>query len=387
MKSNRDKLDIEDRMIIQACLHDKYSLIQIAERLNINKSTVSREISRNSIIKKGTRLSCTALKKKIVCNLCDKKAYCTYTKHYYNFQNAQSMTDNRMRSTRCKPKIATSHIQYIDSVVSDGVRLGQSLHHIYVSNPLLSSICSERTIRRLVYRGNLSSRPHELRRYVRYRREYHKTMEELNIRDIRCLIGRSFKDYVRYVSSHKRLNVVQYDSVIGKREDKKAILTITFPKYNFQFGLLILKGNPTSVNFKLKAMFDRIGEDSVKEIFPINLCDNGIEFSIFYQNELNRHGQSVIRTFYTNPYKSTDKAECERNHELVRYCLPKGKSLDELTQDQIDEIFSNINSYVRASKKDKTPYDLARQRFGEAFLNTINIKRIPNKKVRLLPVI
>jgi len=67
--------------------------------------------------------------------------------------------------------------------------------------------------------------------------------------------------------------------------------------------------------------------------------------------------------------------------------IPKGKSLDFLTQEQVDEMFSNINSYVRKSKGDKTPYDLVKNKFGKEFLDVINIHRIPNKKVRLQQII
>ena len=236
---------------------------------------------------------------------------------------------------------------------------------------------------RLVYRGNLSIRPHELRRYVTYKHSYKKSPKELRLRDIRVLIGRTYKDFTRKILSNKRANIVQYDSIIGCISDKKAILTITFPKYNFQFGVLINKGSPDFVRTKIRKLFAKLGKDNVKRIFPINLADNGVEFSYFNEIELFDDGEKVCDTFFTNPYKSTDKAECERNHEFVRYMIPKGKSLDFLTQEKVNDMFSNINSYVRKSKKDSTPYDLVLRKFGKEFLDTIEIRRIPNKKVKL----
>ena len=125
----------------------------------------------------------------------------------------------------------------------------------------------------------------------------------------------------------------------------------------------------------------------MRRIFPVNLADNGSEFSYFNQIEFDDSGEQICRTFFTNPYRSTDKAECERNHEFVRYVIPKGKSLDFLTQDMLDDIFSNINSYVRKSKGDRTPYDLVKAKFGKAFLDQIGIRRIPNKKVKLTQLV
>ena len=49
-------------------------------------------------------------------------------------------------------------------------------------------------------------------------------------------------------------------------------------------------------------------------------------------------------------------------------------------------MYSNINSYARGSKGDRTPYELVLRRFGKAFLDAIGIRRVPRKKVRLLPV-
>ncbi|MDD3207710.1 MAG: hypothetical protein PHV19_04300, partial [Bacilli bacterium] len=211
--------------------------------------------------------------------------------------------------------------------------------------------------------------------------------KEYALRDIRVLIGRMFRDYLNYVRHHKTQHVTQYDSLIGKIADRQAILTIAFPKSSFQFGLLIKKGSSVSVNAHLKQLFSRLGSETVKRIFPVNLADNGVEFSSFNEIEISEDGEKICNCYFTNPYKATDKAACERNHELVRYVLPKGKSFDTLTQETIDEVFSHVNSYVRKSKGDKTPYDIVRKQFGKAFLDAINIRRIPKKKVRLRPII
>jgi transposase, IS30 family len=387
MKNNgHHKLDIDDRMIIQACLHDHQSLTQIATRLKVSKSTICRELARNYQTKDEKATLCPLLKKVVVCNVCKKKGCCPRRKRFYNFITADELSQNRRKMSRSNPKLSNSIIKGIDEVVAQGVSLGQSLHHIYMGDVWIQGTCCERTVRRLVYRGNLSIRPHQLRRYVTYKRSYVKTKEELQIRDIRCLIGRTYKDFVRYCIAHKKENVVQYDSVIGKIDDQQAILTITFPKDNFQFGLLIQKGNANSTIRTLKHLFATLGNDLIKKVFPVNLADNGTEFSTFHHLECDARGEMLVRCFFTNPYRSTDKAHCERNHEFIRYCIPKGKSLDFLTQDSVNDLFSNINSYTRASKGDQTPYDLVKKRFGQTFLDLINIKRIPNKKVKLTQI-
>ena len=92
-------------------------------------------------------------------------------------------------------------------------------------------------------------------------------------------------------------SIVEFDSVIGTLTDKKAILTITLVKYNFQFGLLIEKGNSSSVYKTIRNLFDKIGIELAKKIFAICICDNGSEFASFFKLETYNQIQ-IIKTFY-----------------------------------------------------------------------------------------
>lgn len=63
-------------------------------------------------------------------------------------------------------------IKIIDEILVSEVReLRQSLHHVYIANSILQSICSERTIRFSIYRGDLMVKAHELRKFVVYKHE------------------------------------------------------------------------------------------------------------------------------------------------------------------------------------------------------------------------
>ena len=45
-------------MIIQACVHDRRNISQIASRLGVNKSTISRELKINSCTKPSNKIPC-----------------------------------------------------------------------------------------------------------------------------------------------------------------------------------------------------------------------------------------------------------------------------------------------------------------------------------------
>ena len=379
-------INIEERVKIQILLEKKFSLKEISKDLNRTISSISREIYRNGRVENAASIQCS--KNLLVCNKCQKKAYCSARKFFYYHNEADLKAVLRNQSSQNRTRLSPDQVAIIDDIVTPGVRNGQSLHHIYVANEKLQSICSERTIRRLMERNELSVKLHELPRYVRHKGKKPAAINrKYNLKKIDVLYGRTFDDYLNYQNKHKRFNIVQYDSLIGKRSDKQAILTIHFVKYNFQFGILINKDDPNDVKKKIKKLFRKLGSDVVKQVFPINISDNGFEFSYFNQIEISDEGEVLCRTFFTRPYRSNDKSECERNHSLVRYLLPKGKSLDNLTQDQVDNVFSHINSYVRKSLNNSTPYELVLRKYGKQFLDAINIKRISKKKVRLRPII
>lgn len=116
--------------------------------------------------------------------------------------------------------------------------------------------------------------------------------------------------------------------------------------------------------------FKGISEAGLKEMDPIVTA--GV-----------RNGQSIR---HIHASSQTLQGMCyERSHEFVRYVIPKGFSLDSLTQRKVGLLFSHINSYVRGSNQNKTPYDLMAGRFGAEFMEIIGIKRVKAADVCLKP--
>jgi IS30 family transposase len=85
----------------------------------------------------------------------------------------------------------------------------------------------------------------------------------------------------------------------------------------------------------------------------------------------------------SSPYNSGDKGGCERNHELFRYLVPKGRGLSDLMQEDIDFMFSMINSYPRESLNWKTPIDVFKQLYPKDILDILHLKKVPLEEVTL----
>jgi IS30 family transposase len=380
-KNNKRRLTFDDRMTVQGMLELGKSLSEIAERIGCSRSTVLREVGKNSFHQTGREeWRCPRLLKSKVCNACRKRHLCGANQTLYECQYAQHASEERMSVARQVPRLSRSEIEEVSGIVADGVSRGQSLHHIYVANPELKKICTEQTVRRLCLRRLLKTKPHELRRFVVYKHEYEKPLSAPRISKMCHIIGRNHQDFVRFMAKHKRAGVVQFDSVIGKRGDGLAILTLTWAEQGFQIGFVISKDDPNSVNRVLTKFLSSFTPEERRALFTACIADNGIEFSYFWQLD---EKFPEIRCFYTRPYRSNDKAECERNHEFIRYVHPKGESFDSITQEHLDDLFSNINSYVRKSKGDRTPYRIMERKFGKSVMAKMRVKKVALKNVSL----
>ena len=64
------RLTIDNRMDIQAAIHDGKTISEISHMLGVNKSTISRELNRKMI--KG--VFCLTIKSLATCNVCSKKS-------------------------------------------------------------------------------------------------------------------------------------------------------------------------------------------------------------------------------------------------------------------------------------------------------------------------
>ena len=157
----------------------------------------------------------------------------------------------------------------------------------------------------------------------------------------------------------------------------------TIPKSKFQIGLILNSLTSFEVNRKIREL-QRLVKPFNSNIFKDFLCDNGIEFDDVQELEVDEETAEVVgHVFYTRPYCSGDKGSCERNHEFFRYVIKKGTSLNNLTQESLNLIFSHINSYPRKSLEYKTPYEVFSELYGEDVINQLDIKKIEFKDLKL----
>ena len=89
--------------------------------------------------------------------------------------------------------------------------------------------------------------------------------------------------------------------------------------------------------------------------------------------------------FYCDPEASWQKGTIEKNHEYIRYVLPKGTSFDELTQEKVNILMSNINSTSRDILNGMTPYDATLTILTKGQMKKLGTSKIDADEVNLSP--
>ena len=404
------------RIKIEHYLNENYSYRKIAELLNVNVSTISREVKRNIrtysisnhmvVVECIHKDNCERLKgsskskmcsincpdyelrkcdrfstknAKHVCNSCPNNAKCKLARKKYIANVANNKYELRIIS-RPKIRITQEQFDFINKLFSEKMTKGQSISVIY-QNHKDEIMISENTVRNYLKRGLLKSNQLDM---IRPRFTANKSVKRRVIKNVDLLNGRTYEDYINY-TKEKDILIVQLDTVVGKLVDNKKILTIHWPSFHFQIGILLEKLSPAFVNNALMELKNKLGLETYKILFQVILTDNGIEFSLLDEIENDENGELITKVFFCDPYKSSQKGSCERNHEFIRYVLPKGVSFDNLNQKDVDLIFSHINSTPRNSLGFKTPFELFKTAFGIDVLRILNINEINKDDVHLKP--
>ena len=99
----------------------------------------------------------------------------------------------------------------------------------------------------------------------------------------------------------------------------------------------------------------------------------------------NHDGIGRTRIFFCNPGASYQNGAIEKNHEFIRYVIPKGTSIDNFIQSDIDLMINHINSLTRLSLDNASPYDLAQILLDKEVLKKLNLKKVPANEIQLKP--
>lgn len=427
----KGQMDLSDRIAIETGICSGESFKRIAKRIGRHPSTIAHEVKENRTYIQGNffcgndckyarqcrekhlcgdeecNVYCVRCKETnchryceryvsmecrkhekapYVCNRCSNKKLCNKGKYIYSAKYAEAAVVRRRSESRQGIRVKDNVLKEMDELVTKLVKKGQPLTHIYAEHKDELPV-SLRSLYNYIDQRKLTVRNIDLRRKTGYKprrkgtKELPKGFENQAYRK-----GRTYDDFETYMED-KDDSVVEMDTVKGVRESGKRLLTMIFRKNNVMLLFLMPDGKAESVKRVFDYLEIGLGAEVFKRLFPVILTDNGSEFKRVDDLEMTENLEYRTNLFYCDPMASWQKAQLEKNHEYIRYAIPKGKSLNPYTQEDITKLMNHINSTRRPRLDNKSPYELIDENDGDMHLlmDLLKMHLIPPDEVQLTP--
>lgn len=317
---NYQQLTDAQRYQIETYLKVKYSLTRIAKEIGVNKSTISREVIRNS-----KKRAYSAYYAQVISDERRKEAY----KHSVFDINMKRHITEKLVNSQWSPE------QIKGRCTLDGIPM-VSIERIY------QFIYEDQSKEGGLYL--------HLRTARRWRRKRLNRKHQRGQIPNRVMIG----ERPEIVQTKGRFGDWEVDTIIGKNH-QTAILTATERKSQFE---LMAKTDGTKADSIKKEMINLFAP--FKELVRTITSDNGKEFA-----QHQRIAEKLQSDFYfADPYSPWQRGLNEYNNKLIRQYLPKKTDFNLIDNKTISMIINKLNNRPRKLLGYKTP--------NEVFLTIFN---------------
>ena len=429
----KGQMDLTDRLAIETGLCKGESFKKIAKRIHRHPSTISHEVVENRThiaatyyagkdckkvrqcvqknLCEGSEgacdykckyckgIDCTKIcnryfsvachkpeRPPYVCNTCKNRKLCIKDKYVYTAQYADAAVSRRRSESRQGIRLSEEQKAFVDELVTRLVKKGQPLSHIYAEHEAEMPM-TLRSLYNYIDSGELTIKNIDLRRKVGYKARKGKGKErKIGFEDQTYRQGRTYEDFQSFL---KKVTPVflEMDTVKGVRERGKRLLTMIFTNNSIMLLFLMPDGKAESVKRIFDYLERGLGLECFQRLFPCILTDNGGEFKKVDDLELTEEFLYRTNIFYCDPMASWQKPHIEKNHEYIRYVIPRGKSLNPYTQEDMTLLMNHINSTKRAGLGNKAPYELINEEDEDmwALFHLLKMDLIPPDEVHLKP--
>jgi IS30 family transposase len=410
-------LTLDERKIIQTGIENRSNKVDIARTIGKDASTIAKEIRKHREIRPrntfiypsicihnkecgGCKTRCSKYeeikcKKRDrspgACNKCPNINKCHLDKYFYYAAKANEEYKNDLVDFREGINLTTLERKQIGSILKPLLDQGQSLYQIKSSHPEIKQ--SIKTLYNYIESGvfkedgidNFSLKEQVNRK--QFKNKYKKRKEPSNYEN------HKYKDYLKFKEENPDTPTTEMDTVLNSKTGPY-IQTFYFEQSGLMTGFIHKNKTSESMSNTLNNLEKKLGQDIYRELFSLILTDRGVEFEKITLFETNLEtGEFRTNIFYCDPYQSSQKPHVENTHNYIRDIIPNEIDISNITQEDLDLMFSHINSTPRKSLKGKTPYEVFEFMFnsddnpkrGEEILNKLNIKRIKRDEVILKP--
>ena len=307
------QITTNERSIIGHMKRQGLSQAEMARWLGRHRSSISRELSRNSN-KVGV----------------------------YRAQNAQEHTNARRSKSRKGGQfdtIAIDLVLYYLKQKWSPEQISQSLKRWR----LLS--ISHETIYKHIWQNKKAGGDW----YTHLRQSSKKRRKRYRAYDSRGVMAgkRSLSERPKSAENRTRKGHYEIDTVLGKGS-RHCILTLVDRKTGYTIIRKLAQRTTHEVNHALKTVLKK--DSQIKTI----TADNGTEFHQYEKIE----NATGVKFYFAQPYHAWERGTNENTNGLIRQYLPKNKSMAKITQDVCSTIEKELNQRPRKRHGFRTPEEL-----------------------------
>ena len=208
--------------------------------------------------------------------------------------------------------------------------------------------------------------------------------------DRQFLKGRTYRDYIEYISQHLDVFITQRDTVYNDGTGGSFIQTFQFVGTSLQFAIYQQERTSRCMLQGVSRLETLLEKELFRKYVPVLLADRGSEFSAAEAMEIDSEGTRRTRVFYCDPMQSGQKGSLENHHSLLRYLLPKETDLRALgltDQSALNLVLSHVNSFPVEKLGGKSPLELTEFLYYDLYerLTQFGIQKIEKGAVKKLP--
>ena len=297
----------EKRAQIEVLLQLKLPKSRIAREVGIARSTLYNELARGTVQQLGRNLE-------------------PYTRYFGD--SGQRVYEHRRRNSHCPMKLvkAKKFVSFAVKQILTKHLAPDTICGLAREKGCFTEMVCSKTLYNYIERGLLKARNIDLT--LKVKRKQHRKGHPQHKR----LYGLSIEARPQVVNQREEFGHWEIDTVVGRRESQSVLLT-------------------QAVEQGLKTLRELYGE-RFSQVFRSITSDNGSEFASLPQL------LSTIPIYYAHPYSAYERGLNEKQNSLIRRFLPKGRSFDVVTDEQIREIQDWINQLPRKSFHYSLPEEL-----------------------------
>lgn len=320
MRTNRNRLTLAERVVIQTLLQENKPISYIARQLDKNRSSIHREI------------------KKWLIKPTDK----------YNAELAQFCAKEDYLNKRNLDKI-NSHFK-LKVFVYKGLlndfspeQIAGSIKDLYPNDPIMS--ISYEAIYQHIYRHRQSRLGAKLIKLLPYSHSKRRNKKRFGSKRTRIKDAVSI-EFRPNIQDRKQLGHWEGDQIVGLGH-KSAIATMVERKTRYTY-IIFLKDRTSETMTKAVA-------ETLNNLIPqarkTMTYDNGMEMA----NHKWLTDNTGMDIYFANPYSPWERGTNENTNGLIRRYFPKKTDFNDITEQQLKTVQQKLNNRPRKVLKYKTP--------------------------------